>query len=241
MISINLAPTEELENRYWYGFDLIAFLCVGLLLFGTSRIYIWYIDNKISTVEMEKNQIEAKIFSIKKSIDRFDEIHKLIDREEKNLRSIQSITTSKITKYEPVILLEYLQTLKPEGVWLDSIQESHDKNIIMITGGAYDNVLIADFMTLLAETQHVKASMDNIRSVILEKISIDGNKTVEPKNTNPSAKFGSSGAAILETPFSHTSSNSKITQQIFPEVKGRPIFSMLLRYELSEVDVKGMQ
>lgn len=247
MISINLAPTEELENRYWYSFDILAFVSICALLFGGSRIYVWIIENQISTVETEKLQLETRIHGLKTASDRFDEIHRVIEREDKNLRSIRSITTSKIAKYEPVILLEYLQTLKPDGVWLDSVQENHAKKMLLITGGAFDNVLIADFMTLLSDTQHVEPSIENVRSlihfsdVILEKISTDGNSKTETKGGNPSARFDSPAAMVLDRPFSASTSNAKITQQIFPEVKGRPVFSMLLRYEKSELDSKGGQ
>ena len=246
MIAINLAPTEELENRHWYGFDLLSFVCSCLLLFVLSQLYILFVETKISRINTEQHKLELQNNTLKISSDRFDEIHRLIDREDKNLQSIRSITTSKITKYEPVILLEYLQTLKPDGVWLDSIQENHEKKMILITGGAFDNVLIADFMTLLAETKHIEPSSENIRSlvhftdVILEKVSIDGTKTDPAKTVNPSARFDASSSMVADRPFGKSDSGSKITQKIFPDIKGRPIFSMLLRYERSQVDTKGV-
>jgi len=222
MIVINLAPPEELENRYWYAFDLLIFCFSFLLFLGMSQIYIQHVENKITSIEAETKETTTQIAQLAPSLKRFDEIHHIIESEERNLRSIQNITTSKISRYEPVVLLEYLQTLKPDGVWISYIEEKSESATINLTGGAFNHTAVAEFMTALSETQYAKHTNQDVRSLVyftmvtLERVSKESGSSIE-KSTEASDKINTSS----EPPHSSFSSN---------EMKGFITFSLILSY-----------
>ncbi len=121
MITINLTPIEELENPYWWLPDLGAFLLVVGLSFGLSYFYIHSIETEINARELEKQRLISETEMLRSNVDRFNDLNQKISALNSKKNSLQRITESKLVRYLPIILLENIQNLRPDGVWFKSV------------------------------------------------------------------------------------------------------------------------
>ena len=178
MIKINLAPIEELESPYWWVPDILAFaLILGISLVGVD----YYLD--ITRLEIERLNVEIESLNqnyrdLQQDVDRYNGLQKNITQLKAMRNSLQKITESKLTRYTPVILLEHVQNLKPEGVWLTQInfggaqddggddRKVDGKNAITLNGNAMNNIVLAEFLTLLKSTKNQDVDAGDLRSQV---------------------------------------------------------------------------
>ncbi|MDA9951228.1 hypothetical protein N9D31_01510 [Oligoflexaceae bacterium] len=222
MIKINLAPEEELENKLWFVPLVIG---AALLFFVSSYALEVYLDDirvEIEIVENETKEHQRGFEELKSKQEEF----KVRDAErgdlENRLAALQRITESKILRFRPVILLEHLQNLKPEGIWFSEvsllktqpvvseefprpaaeiaptgdveegagegveeaetetkpaplsnsqltaqrINDEADKHSIKIVGRAFDNILVAEFLSALKSTQMQEVDPASLRTMV---------------------------------------------------------------------------
>lgn len=200
MISINLAPVEELEDPLWWVPDALVVSLVLLMTYGFVYLYLDQTRERIVELQQSSAQIQSEINAIQPEVNRYNDLSAKINNLESKKRSLQRITESKLVRYLPVVLLEHLQTLKPDGLWFKSIAfvepalrtnsqgatgdetESQDSQntqpaanlfdnrggeypvTIEVTGNAFDNIIIAEFMTSLSSTQMQTFDKSDIRS-----------------------------------------------------------------------------
>lgn len=160
MIKIQLTPIEELENPHWYVPDVTVFLA--------AVIGCWFImDSIIQEKNLVTEELNVETMQMQKSYDNIAadlEVFKNLESEivslQGKLSALKQITVSKLTKYEPIVLLEHLQTLKPDGLWYEKIEIDSARKTIKATGKSFDPILVAEFMTSLQDTklQNVEAS-----------------------------------------------------------------------------------
>lgn len=236
MIKINLAPIEELENKFWYIPDLVIFLALGVGSYFGVNYYLGQIEAQIIKLTEEKHDFDKSYRRLKPDLERFAALNKEVDQLEKKLNSLRQITVSKIVRYKPIILLEHLQNLKPEGLWFNFLKDESNDSIIRLVGGAFDNLLVAEFMSALTETRILEVDSTDLRTQVyfprvhLERVAINGSKGTQKKvkNTKEYQAFAATQDQKLKQ--SRASSYWDAHTKDFPEMAKFPGFEMNIRY-----------
>jgi len=187
MIKINLCPIDELENQYWYVPDLVVTALVGVAVFLALQFYLGTIQNEIDVVLADVASLEESTANLSPDLERFKHLGKDISDLNSKLNALTSITVSKIAKYKPVIVLEHLQNLRPEGVWFESVRigfgdpvakggaagatnqppdQAASEDSFEIRGQAFDNILTAEFMTAIRSTDSQDIDSADLRTQV---------------------------------------------------------------------------
>jgi len=145
MIRINLLPFRLARKRENIRQQVsISVLSMILVIVGL----IWYtqgIDRKIAEKQNEIERLDVEIAAYKKKADRVAEIKKRLEILEDKLEIIESLQSR---RQEQLLLIEDLQArIVPGKMWLESVDA--DESSVMLTGIAFDNPTIADFMKQL--------------------------------------------------------------------------------------------
>ena len=129
MIKINLAPAEELASPFWWAPDAIVFSSVFGIAMLTSFLILSNITGQIDTVNAEKSKLDQENESLKGDVDRYASISKEIAELQRIKESYSRITETKLARYLPIIILEHLQNLKPQGVWFTKVEFLADEGL----------------------------------------------------------------------------------------------------------------
>ena len=167
MIKINLCPIDELESQYWYVPDLAMALAIALVSFFGVQYYLGSIQDQIDQTTAQVQSLTENTNKLKPDLERFKNLSKNIGELNQKLTALKAITVSKIAKYEPVIVLEHFQNLKPEGVWLTSLKIGVTQaDGFEMKGQALDNVLTAEFITAVRSTGSQELDQGDIRTAV---------------------------------------------------------------------------
>ena len=193
MIKINLAPYEEIENKHWYLPDLTITISTLLLLQIVNTVYFMSMDSKINSLETDRLVIVEATNKLKPDLVNYEGLDNKIKKLSAKIEALKKITISKIEKYKPIITLEHLQTLKPDGVWFTSLAIESKEELIKIAGGALDNLLVADFISAIDSTRTQEFDPSDMRSqVYFVNLNI-GKVTIPKLTTNSSSSSASLG------------------------------------------------
>ncbi|MBC7660506.1 MAG: PilN domain-containing protein [Chitinophagaceae bacterium] len=118
MIKINLTPFEELDNPQWWVPDLVALFLVIAITFGGVFFYIDSLNQEIAAKEAEKTTIISETTALEGEVNKSDQLDGKIKTLDMRKDALKRITESKLVRYLPVILMENIQNLKPDKVWL---------------------------------------------------------------------------------------------------------------------------
>lgn len=121
MIKINLTPYEELENPQWWLPDACALFLVIAISFGAVYFYIQSVESEIAVREADKQRMVEETNALQSDVGRFNDLNSKIATLDNRKTSLKRITESKLIRYLPVILLENIQNLKPDKVWLTAL------------------------------------------------------------------------------------------------------------------------
>lgn len=148
MIRINLLPfraarkRENIRQQVSVFVLLIIFLILGLSYYGIL------LDKKINKINNEIKSVDNEIASYKEKAKRVTEIKKAILIYERKVATIKSLKTR---RREVIILLDSMTKLIiPEKMWLTNL--NINKATIGISGIAFDQKTVADFMTKIGES-----------------------------------------------------------------------------------------
>ncbi len=145
MIRINLLPFRLARKRENIRQQVSIFLLSILLLVVGLTWYTLGIKNTIAEKRLETERVNAQIAIYKERADRVTEIQKRLKILEDKLQIVASL---KQKRDEQLVLLEDLQArLVPEQMWIETIEA--DETSVTITGIAFDNPTIANFMNRL--------------------------------------------------------------------------------------------
>jgi len=193
LIKINLTPIEELENPYWWVPDAIILAALVLVTFGGIYIVLDMTRSEISKMRLNHSILLSEIDAIQPDLERYENLSTKVNSLESKKTSLLRITESKMIRYLPLILLENLQLLKPEGLWFRQIgfvePEGSDDNLgennanasptgtnlaeiqgrdfpvqIELVGNSFENIIIAEFMTAIKSTQNQSFERSDVRT-----------------------------------------------------------------------------
>ncbi len=166
MIKINLVPVDELENQLWWVADAAVLLIVACASFFASQWYLGKIQEQTDEVAVRATGLEESAATLEPEITRYAGLQAKKDALNEKLNSLKKITVTKISKFEPVIVLEHLQNLKPEGIWFSKLQIGIPAGTFKIFGQGFDNLLLAEFMTGIRSTETQEKDDSDLRTHI---------------------------------------------------------------------------
>ncbi|MBP6217422.1 MAG: PilN domain-containing protein [Oligoflexales bacterium] len=235
MIKINLAPSEELENKLWFLSDLIFTILVASFALILSFYYLGSIESDIADLKNQKMEMERSRDRLKPEMQRFDDITKQLETSKEKIESLKRIVVSKISRYKPIIIFEHLQRLKSEGLWFTSINDDSKNEVVHVSGGAFDNLLVAEFMSYLEETKKQDVDAYDLRTQVyfkkidLEKVSSVSDQA-ERKNVNKNVDEKAQKAFDSTQDASLKNANQVKGDSLFPEIENFPKFILNLKY-----------
>ncbi len=222
-----------------------------------ASVSYYGVESFLASVEAETARITTKTAEIDANIERmqpdlqkFDQLSKQIDLLKNKLLSLESITVSRVSRYLSVILLEHLQNLKPEGVWFSSLSIDSKRKEISIAGGSFDNLLVAEFINQLEETEKRKVEVKDLSSfVYFDKVKLEKVSNTKSSNEGEEApqtlsegqkalkKVGEGGNAKDGLAKAGTTSASDVSRKkvsventLFPELNSFPAFTLVIKY-----------
>ncbi len=141
MIKINLLATREVKKRDTFQQQIVLFvLCVLVGLGAIAYVHI-NINNKIKTVNTEKESVDKSLASLKKEVGDLNEYKKKTEDLEYK-RNI--INTLEVGRNGPVHLLDDFSQAMPQALWIEEFTLKGDA--LTVKGYASDNETIATFM-----------------------------------------------------------------------------------------------
>ena len=159
MIDINLTPPDERENKLWILPDLAVYLVVYLIGSYCADYYLKHIRDEIALVEVSQQEIKNQIRKIKPQLMRYDSLNAEVESLRGKILAVQQITSSKTDRYRSVILIDILDNLRPKGIWFANLSDDTGSQTIYLSGGGFDPLLIAKFMTNLIALKRQKVSI----------------------------------------------------------------------------------
>ena len=166
MIKIQLAPYDELEDKQWWVPDAMALLLALFLSNFLITNYVERLEGEIFEIQAQNEDFKRSIVAIQPEIAVFKGIEAKISDLKSVISALSSITVSRLTKYRPVVVLEQIQALKPDGLWFTAVKEDTSAHKITISGFAFDSILIGQFMSELGATKLQRFDPADIRSQI---------------------------------------------------------------------------
>ena len=161
LLKINLLPYREaLQAKKKKEFQtlMLAAILIGLVLAG---LCFFIIDNIIRSHEHRVIQLQN---GIKKLDDEVAQISKLKEERKNFMARQQKVEELSNRRFEAAYILDTLNNLAPEGLFVTSI-DSQNPNTYIITGRAYSDSRTAAFMSALPGRLFSTPELLNIRRV----------------------------------------------------------------------------
>jgi hypothetical protein len=165
MLKINLVPIDELENPYWYVPDLAVFLIIALVSYFGVDTYLSSIQQEIDETQEKIASLNASTAQLAPDLERFKTLDNDVKTLQTKLQALQKITVSKLERFTPLIVLEHIQNLKPQGVWYTSFTTTNKVNF-NLKGMAFNNIMTAELMTSLRATAATEIDSTDLRTQV---------------------------------------------------------------------------
>ncbi len=192
--------------------DFLLMLFLALLAYVAPEFIIQQIRDKKELSEKEILKISEEL----KIVDQDVKAHSMMTQEiqdiESNIGKVAGVGHAKVNRHRPVIVLEHLQNLRPEGVWFWQLDIDDVKSQVKILGQSYDHLLIAEYMSSLMSTMKQNIDPQDLRTQVFFKRA----STIDTK--------------IQETP-----------RNGFSDLVGYPEFNLELDYDIRLQDAQPEQ
>ena len=149
MIRINLLPFRAARKKENIRRQVSYYLGSVVLALVVMTYAFLQVRGELSSLKGEKQRIEKELATFEETIERIDELEKLIADIRIKLDVIKDL---EMKKTGPVHLLDQVAEAVPrDKLWLSSFVEKDGK--LTLTGTAMDNETFSLFMTQLAEAE----------------------------------------------------------------------------------------
>jgi type IV pilus assembly protein PilM len=175
-VDVNLLPPEEREKEVKPFLSLVetgvvvapivAVLTFALVTSLTQKSKIKRLEEEISKIKVEENALKVKIKELKE-----------IERRQKEIRDkLNIIENLSLGKYNPVILLDEINRIIPDGVWLTELEEEEGGGVstIKIKGATTSIFRVADFLKKLEGSSY----FSNIQLNYAKKDKMNGGEII---------------------------------------------------------------
>lgn len=167
MIRINLLPVRAAQKRAKFQREIIVF-CMFLLL-AIAGCAAMYFNLKIK-IAAEREIIAASNSEIIKLKSVLGEVAEFKKKQAEYQGKLDVLANLKRKKSGPIHLLDDLNKVLPDKLWLESFKESDD--LIEIKGIGISEKIVASFITGLESSPYYK----NVDLKVIRQIEQDGKK-----------------------------------------------------------------
>ena len=164
MLKIQLCPESEFENRFWWAPDLVAFVVVCAIGWMAAGFFLGQITDETNRLTQATDRWTKEEASLKTQVEIFKGLEQDAQILTRKIENIKKITVSKTDKVWPIVGLEQLQTLRPEGIWYQTLEWNEDGGIAIVGAGT-DSLLISEFLMGLRETMNPQTWSQDIRTM----------------------------------------------------------------------------
>lgn len=171
MIKINLLPKERRRRR---GVSLpkpaLYAIPAGVLVVGALGAYWYYLDSRIGELQARVDSHRQELARYQREIKRVTQFQTDKKRLEERLRVVERLAAE---QEGPVRLLDQISRALPEEVWLTGMTKSKER--LTISGFAFSNFGIANFMTELGRLQPLIRNVDLVVSekAVVERVPVE--------------------------------------------------------------------
>jgi Tfp pilus assembly protein PilN len=226
VIRINLCPTEELENHYWWVVDVAVLVLVGALAFSGVEFYLGTLKDESDNLKTQAASLESSYQTLAPDLTRFANLEQLQTDLQGKVNALKAVTVSRINKYKPVIVIETFQNLHPEGLWFTNLKFNEEYEFELY-GQAFDNLLVAEFMTSMKATASQETDASDLRTqIFFSDVSL-----IRTGNSRDSRAVQRSGRALRPGSVSEMPPLTQLPGSIFPELGDFPNFSFFGKIE----------
>lgn len=175
MIKINLCPIDELQSPYWWIPDVVVGAAVAVGALVAVQWHLGQIQLQIEETTAKTEEIRENEQKLASDLRRYANMEKDESELRNKLTALQQITVSKISKYKPLIAVEHLANLRPEGVWYHGFKVGdQDGDSFELKGQAFDNLLVAELLTSLNSTASQDPDESDLRTLIFfSRVELD--------------------------------------------------------------------
>lgn len=162
-IKINLLPRELRPRKAFIALDYRVVLALVFIIGAAGLVgYYLYIVRNLRVEEAELNNWKQAELMLKNTVDLQNEVNTLREDVAKRINIIKELTGDSDLRFS---ILQHINSITPENLWLLSISEVDENNKIFfnIEGMSYNKKDISVFLASLQE-------YDKFRSVSLESI-----------------------------------------------------------------------
>ncbi len=202
MITLQLAPSNELEEKDWWHVDLLVFVVVAFLAYmGVHRGF----DMKRAATAIaiaRAAQLNSERELLLPSVSKIATLNSDNGLLNGRISAIKSIMDSRAQKMQAIVALDQLQTLWMEGIWYTDLSYSTDGNVA-IKGRGFDSLLIGDYLLGVRESMNPGTRNDDLRTQSgFDKLVLTSVKQVESDPNFPdivkSLEFDLTGVHIAK-------------------------------------------
>jgi Tfp pilus assembly protein PilN len=166
MIRINLVPQEELDNPHWYVPYAVFLLVVLAAGWFAASAHIDAMRNQVSVINASRDSFRENYSRLEPDLLRFSNLQKNKAELSSKLAALQAITVTKISRFKPILVLEHLLNLRPDGVWFSNLTIPVSGSSLTLQGFALDHVLVSEFAALLKATASQDADAADLRTQV---------------------------------------------------------------------------
>lgn len=190
MIRINLLPYLAARKKENIRKQISVFTGCVILVLVTLFYYYTFTRDKIDTMESRVASIKQEIKQYKKKAERVNHIKEQLETVEKKYEIILSL---KDRRRKPLMLLDSMTGLVvPERMWLKKM--SADNRNVTLSGTAFDNKTVADFMTnlenskLFGEVDLESLKLETLNDIKVKSFNLTCSKKDESENNENAGK-----------------------------------------------------
>lgn len=165
MLRIQLCPEAELEDHYWWAPDVIALVAALTIAWFGAGMVLDSIREETEQLTITSTEWGKQYAEVKPAVEKFQNLDEEILLLKRKVDALKRITVSRVDKVLPVVVMEQLQTLRPEGLWYHSLEYREDKTV-RISGASRESLLISEFLLGLRETMNPETITTDIRTQV---------------------------------------------------------------------------
>ena len=190
MIRINLLPYLAARKKENIRKQISVFTGSIILVLAALFYYYTFTQDKIDTMEARLKSVKQEIKQYKKKAERVNQIKEQLETVDKKYEIILSL---KERRRKPLKLLDSMTGLVvPERMWLSEM--ASDRKSVKLSGTAFDNKTVADFMTnlensnLFGEVNLESLKLENLKDIKVKSFNLTCSKTEASENSENTGK-----------------------------------------------------
>lgn len=165
MLRIQLCPEGELENEHWYTYDALVFCVMAMLTWMAAGFWLNTMRDEILRLNDTAETWDKQTAEAQPMLQRHKALKSEIDVLDRKIEALKRITLNHPEKIRPIVVMEQLQTLRPEGLWYLTLTLD-DSNRLKIQGASMDSLLISEFLLGMRETMNPETWTNDVRTQV---------------------------------------------------------------------------